>query len=102
MEKNPGPRKDEVCCTGVWGLDRRCHVDRALHPMLLEDPVAQPWMEERGTHLFMLENRGHMPSPRSLLSAGELRTKADVVRAAVAGAGVTALLAGCLCLIYFV
>nr|KAF6270011.1 hypothetical protein mPipKuh1_002407 [Pipistrellus kuhlii] len=35
-------------------------------------------------------------------TAGELRTKADVVQAAVAGAGITALLAGCLCLIYFV
>uniref|UniRef100_G1Q0U5 Ig-like domain-containing protein n=1 Tax=Myotis lucifugus TaxID=59463 RepID=G1Q0U5_MYOLU len=33
---------------------------------------------------------------------GEPRTKADVVQAAVGGAGVTALLAGCLCLIYFV
>uniref|UniRef100_G1NYK9 Ig-like domain-containing protein n=2 Tax=Myotis lucifugus TaxID=59463 RepID=G1NYK9_MYOLU len=44
------------------------------------------------------------PTPGGCLgdSAGEPRTKADVVRAAVGGAGVTALLAGCLCLIYFV
>ncbi|XP_045434832.1 myeloid cell surface antigen CD33 isoform X1 [Pipistrellus kuhlii] len=44
------------------------------------------------------------PTPGGCLGdgAGELRTKADVVQAAVAGAGITALLAGCLCLIYFV
>ncbi|XP_014304275.2 myeloid cell surface antigen CD33-like [Myotis lucifugus] len=44
------------------------------------------------------------PTPGGCLgdSAGEPRTKADVVQAAVGGAGVTALLAGCLCLIYFV
>ncbi|XP_036152074.1 myeloid cell surface antigen CD33 [Myotis myotis] len=44
------------------------------------------------------------PSPGGCLgdSAGEPRTRADVVGAAVGGAGVTALLAGCLCLIYFV
>ncbi|XP_059521830.1 myeloid cell surface antigen CD33-like [Myotis daubentonii] len=44
------------------------------------------------------------PTPGGCLgdSAGEPRTRADMVRAAVGGAGVTALLAGCLCLIYFV
>nr|KAF6274888.1 CD33 molecule [Myotis myotis] len=44
------------------------------------------------------------PTPGGCLgdSAVEPRTRADVVGAAVGGAGVTALLAGCLCLIYFV
>ncbi|XP_070257889.1 myeloid cell surface antigen CD33-like [Myotis yumanensis] len=44
------------------------------------------------------------PTPGGCLgdSAGEPRTRADVVGAAIGGAGVTALLAGCLCLIYFV
>lgn len=108
MEKNPGPRRDEVCFIAVWGLDRRYHVTVSFTPWFWRTQLLSPGWEERGPHLFMLKKRGYMPahqawsSPMSLLSAGEPRMKADLVQAAIEGAGVTVFLAGCLCFIYFV
>ena len=70
-------------------------------------PHDEPAWEPRGTPVFMLEGKGHSlhiqigVHPKPLLCAGEPETRAGVIWGAIGGAGVTVLLAGCLCVTYF-
>ncbi|XP_019490244.1 PREDICTED: myeloid cell surface antigen CD33-like [Hipposideros armiger] len=73
-----------------------------------ESPGTEAWVGERGTPALMLEG-GNLRQiikigvhPNCLLSAGEPGTRSGVVLGAVTGAGVTALLALCLFLIYLI
>lgn len=70
-------------------------------------PGLNPGREGKGAPLCMLERRGLMPahqdwsSPQVSLSTGKLGTRSGLILGAIAGAGITTLLALCLCLIYF-
>ncbi|XP_023603365.1 myeloid cell surface antigen CD33-like [Myotis lucifugus] len=117
---NPGTmesgRPRNLTCSVPWACERgtpptfswtsAAHTSLGPRTRLSSVLTLTPRPQDHGTNLTC---QVHFPAAGvtvettiQLNVTWEPRTKADVVRAAVGGAGVTALLAGCLCLIYFV